>query len=214
MSSPLVLAFTPAEKEALTKFKADYLEKALAEVSSPSQEPEIWDVPMDKEDPRRDVIIVKFLRAKYPSLSLSSHSPFSIPASLLLCPLWCTYSNLLAIICSSCCVVDIVDCSKLVLPEAYQQFVKTLKWRREFDPRRAATEKHDSVYDTVGYVVGKDKKGRLITYNLYGGLDNEAVRLPTSNVHISPYTYCVSGSPVVVPSAFHIVNLHFILLPG
>ena len=37
------------------------------------------------------------------------------------------------------------------------------------------TEKHDSVYDTVGYVIGKDKKGRLVTYNLYGGLDNEAV---------------------------------------
>jgi len=37
------------------------------------------------------------------------------------------------------------------------------------------TEKQDSVYDTVGYVVGRDKKGRLVTYNLYGGLDNEAV---------------------------------------
>jgi len=62
-----------------------------------------------------------------------------------------------------------------VLPETYTQFVKTLKWRKEFDPRKAATEKHDPVYDTVGYVIGKDKKGRLITYNLYGGLDNEAV---------------------------------------
>jgi len=71
-SSPLVSAFTPAEKEALSKFKAEYLEKALAEVSSsagsssPSPPPEIWNVEMDKEDPRRDVIIVKFLRAKYP----------------------------------------------------------------------------------------------------------------------------------------------------
>ena len=37
------------------------------------------------------------------------------------------------------------------------------------------TEKQDSIYDTVGYVVGRDKKGRLVTYNLYGGLDNEAV---------------------------------------
>jgi hypothetical protein len=62
-----------------------------------------------------------------------------------------------------------------VLPETYTQFVKTLKWRKEFDPRKAATEKHDAVYDTVGYVIGKDKKGRLITYNLYGGLDNQAV---------------------------------------
>jgi phosphatidylinositol transfer protein SFH5 len=62
-----------------------------------------------------------------------------------------------------------------VLPETYNQFVKTLKWRKEFNPLEAATEKHDSVYDTVGYVTGKDKKGRLVTYNLYGGLDNEAV---------------------------------------
>jgi hypothetical protein len=53
-----------------------------------------------------------------------------------------------------------------------------LKWRAEFDPRKAASEKHDAVYDTVGYVIGKDKKGRLITYNLYGGLDNEAVLSP------------------------------------
>ena len=76
--------------------------------------------------------------------------------------------------------------SKLVLPETYTQFVKTLKWRREFDPRAAAMEKHDPVYDTVGYVCGKDKKGRLITYNLYGGLDNEAVRIPSqSDSHLS-----------------------------
>jgi hypothetical protein len=53
-----------------------------------------------------------------------------------------------------------------------------LKWRRDYEPKKAASEKHDPVYDTVGYVIGKDKKGRLITYNLYGGLDNEAV-LPT-----------------------------------
>ena len=65
--------------------------------------------------------------------------------------------------------------SKLTLPETYNQFVKTLKWRNEFNPQKAATEVHDPIYDTVGYVAGKDKKGRLVTYNLYGGLDNEAV---------------------------------------
>jgi phosphatidylinositol transfer protein SFH5 len=69
--------------------------------------------------------------------------------------------------------------SNLVLSETYNQFVKTLKWRKEFKPLEAATEKHDSVYDTVGYVTGKDKKGRLVTYNLYGGLDNDAV--PSTN---------------------------------
>jgi phosphatidylinositol transfer protein SFH5 len=62
-----------------------------------------------------------------------------------------------------------------VLAEAYAQFVKTLKWRGEFDPLGAAGGKHDEVYDSVGTICGRDKKGRLVTYNFYGGLDNEAV---------------------------------------
>ena len=142
MASPLVAAFTPAEREALSKFKSEYFQKGLKEAAGESVDIstlEIWNVPMAHEDPRVDVILVKFLRAKY-------HTPLFVSNG-----------------------------SKLVLPETYTQFVKTLKWRREFEPRKAATEKQDSVYDTVGYVIGKDKKGRLITYNLYGGLDNEAV---------------------------------------
>jgi hypothetical protein len=68
MSSPLVEAFTPAEREALTKFKADYFQRALTEASGDSSNPsthEIWNIPIVQEDPRVDVIIVKFLRAKY-----------------------------------------------------------------------------------------------------------------------------------------------------
>ena len=68
MSSPLVEAFTPAEREALTKFKDDYLQRALTEASEHSSNPsthEIWNVPIVEDDPRVDVIIVKFLRAKY-----------------------------------------------------------------------------------------------------------------------------------------------------
>jgi len=68
-SSPLVQAFTPAEKEGLSKFKSDYLERALQEAASQTSSTipslEIWGVSMAEEDPRRDVIIVKFLRAKY-----------------------------------------------------------------------------------------------------------------------------------------------------
>jgi len=67
--SALVDAFTPAEREALTKFKADYLQRALTEAaddSSTTSTLEIWNVPIaTQEDPRVDVIIVKFLRAKY-----------------------------------------------------------------------------------------------------------------------------------------------------
>jgi len=69
MTSPLVQAFTPAEKEGLAKFKADYLERALKEAATHSSSAidnlEIWGVPMTVDDQRRDVIIVKFLRAKY-----------------------------------------------------------------------------------------------------------------------------------------------------
>lgn len=150
MSSPLVEAFTPAEREALSKFKAEYLQKALEEAAgeSSTSDLEIWNISITKDDPRVDVIIIKFLRAKY-------ILPF----------------------------VLVTDISKLVLPETYSQFVKTLKWRREFDPRKATTEEHDRVYDNVGYVVGHDKKNRLITYNLYGGLDNEAVCLFDCQAH-------------------------------
>jgi hypothetical protein len=69
MSSPLVDAFTPAEREALTTFKAEHLQRALAEASGDSSNAstlEIWNIPIaQQEDPRVDVIIVKFLRAKY-----------------------------------------------------------------------------------------------------------------------------------------------------
>jgi hypothetical protein len=65
--SPQIEAFTPAEREGLTKFKADYVDRALTEASSDGESTsplEIWGVPIVKDDPRVDVIIVKFLRAK------------------------------------------------------------------------------------------------------------------------------------------------------
>ena len=147
MSSPLADTFTSAEREAVNKFKEDYLERALSEAGGDeSTTVKIWNVPMTvtEEDSRVDLVLVKFLRAKYQPLTLL----FS-------------YKDL--------------NFSNLLLPETHTQFVKTLKWIREFDPKKAANETHDAVYDTVGYVLGKDKRGRIITYNLYGGLDNEAV---------------------------------------
>ena len=66
-SSPLIEAFTPAEREGLTKFKADYVDRVLTEASGDAaiaSPLEIWGVPIVKDDPRVDVIIVKFLRAK------------------------------------------------------------------------------------------------------------------------------------------------------
>jgi hypothetical protein len=74
MASSLVDAFTPAEREALAKFKADYLQKSLEEAAGdPSgvSKLEIWGVPVAQEGPRTDVIIVKFLRAKFVRLQAS-----------------------------------------------------------------------------------------------------------------------------------------------
>ena len=68
MSSPLVEGFTPAEREALSKFKKEYLQSALTEASgdvSSTSTHEIWNIPIVEDDGRVDVIIVKFLRAKY-----------------------------------------------------------------------------------------------------------------------------------------------------
>lgn len=67
MISPLVEAFTPAEREGLSKFKAEYLQRALEEAAGDSSDVsalEIWGVPITDNDSRVDVIIVKFLRAK------------------------------------------------------------------------------------------------------------------------------------------------------
>lgn len=67
MSSPLAEGFTPAEREAVSKFKSDYLQRALKEASDDAPttfKHEIWNVPIVEDDARVDVIIVKFLRAK------------------------------------------------------------------------------------------------------------------------------------------------------
>lgn len=67
MSSPLAEGFTLAEREALSKFKSDYLQRALKEASddaSTTSTHEIWNIPIVEDDVRVDVVIVKFLRAK------------------------------------------------------------------------------------------------------------------------------------------------------
>ena len=62
--APLIEALTPAEREALSKFKSDYLQRALTEAGGDSSTHEIWNVSIAEESPQADVIIVKFLRAK------------------------------------------------------------------------------------------------------------------------------------------------------
>jgi hypothetical protein len=59
---------------------------------------------------------------------------------------------------------DIVD-RNLNVEQASQMFVATLKWREEFRAADAAKEEFpEDVFGKLGYVYGKDKDGRPITY--------------------------------------------------
>ena len=87
MASPLVEAFTEPEKEGLRKFKEDYLDRALTDAAGESDRStlEIWGVPiLNTTDSRVDVIIVKFLRAKYLSLQYCLR-PLIYDRSLFVC---------------------------------------------------------------------------------------------------------------------------------
>ncbi|KAH8103829.1 CRAL-TRIO domain-containing protein [Cristinia sonorae] len=64
----------------------------------------------------------------------------------------------------------------LDVSQAHDMLVATLKWRKQFDIESLLTEKFDdAVFGKVGYVVGRDKEGRPVNYNLYGGEEIKAV---------------------------------------
>lgn len=68
------------------------------------------------------------------------------------------------------------------LEKAKQQLLDTLKWRKEFDPVKAAGESFDrSRFDGLGYVLEVDgvpespNKKDIVTFNIYGAVkDNKA----------------------------------------
>jgi len=54
--------------------------------------------------------------------------------------------------------------------EARNMFVSTLRWRDTFKADELLNEKFpEDVFGKLGYVFGKDKEGRPVTYNVYGG---------------------------------------------
>ncbi|KAL5531370.1 hypothetical protein ACEPAG_4247 [Sanghuangporus baumii] len=58
----------------------------------------------------------------------------------------------------------------LNIEEAKIMLVKTLKWRLEFKTDEILKEDFpQDVFGNIGHIYGKDKDGRPITYNLYGG---------------------------------------------
>ncbi|EIM86857.1 CRAL/TRIO domain-containing protein [Stereum hirsutum FP-91666 SS1] len=54
--------------------------------------------------------------------------------------------------------------------EAKAMMIATLRWRDEFKVDEAINETFDAkIFGNMGHVYGKDKEGRPVTYNVYGG---------------------------------------------
>ncbi|BFZ59310.1 Non-classical phosphatidylinositol transfer protein (PITP) [Saitoella coloradoensis] len=73
-------------------------------------------------------------------------------------------------------LVKFLRANKYSVPAAYDQLRETLIWRHDFRALEAADEEYDEeLFGPVGLIHGKTKKGGLVTWNFYGGLDNERV---------------------------------------
>ncbi|KAF8329477.1 CRAL/TRIO domain-containing protein [Cantharellus anzutake] len=60
--------------------------------------------------------------------------------------------------------------------EATKRLIATIKWREEFKASETVNEEFPTeVFGTLGHVFGHDKEGRPITWNVYGGIDQQAV---------------------------------------
>lgn len=64
------------------------------------------------------------------------------------------------------------------LPKAEEQLLSTLKWRKEFDPVKAASETFPKdKFEGLGYVTEID--GGIVTWNIYGAVkDYEKTFVP------------------------------------
>jgi hypothetical protein len=53
---------------------------------------------------------------------------------------------------------------------AQEMLVKTLRWRQIFDIDSLMSENFDpAIFGSMAYIYGKDKEGKPVTYNIYGG---------------------------------------------
>ncbi|EJF59368.1 CRAL/TRIO domain-containing protein [Dichomitus squalens LYAD-421 SS1] len=68
-------------------------------------------------------------------------------------------------------LVKFARARNLVVKDATDMLVNTLKWRDEFKIDKVLKEQFDpEVFGKLGRVYGKDKQGRPVTYNLYGAV--------------------------------------------
>ncbi|KAG8749040.1 Non-classical phosphatidylinositol transfer protein (PITP) [Ceratobasidium sp. 428] len=67
-------------------------------------------------------------------------------------------------------LVKFLRARALDVDEAGKMLISTLKWRAEFRAADTVNEQFDQkIFGKLGYVHGKDKERRPITYNVYGG---------------------------------------------
>ncbi|OLL22599.1 Phosphatidylinositol transfer protein SFH5 [Neolecta irregularis DAH-3] len=125
--SPILENLTPHEAEALSQLKESQTWNSLLAKIGEEQH-ELWGIPISTNSPKRDVVLMKFLRAH-----------------------------------------------KLIVPNAVENLVETLKWRRDFRALETITEPHAEKFQKVGFIFGKDLRGRPVTYNIYSGLDNKSI---------------------------------------
>lgn len=63
------------------------------------------------------------------------------------------------------------------IPVAKDMLINTLKWRKEFSADTILDEQFDdsTFGDKVGFLYKTDKQGRPVTYNFYGGINQDKV---------------------------------------
>ncbi|KDQ13018.1 hypothetical protein BOTBODRAFT_112040 [Botryobasidium botryosum FD-172 SS1] len=67
-------------------------------------------------------------------------------------------------------LVKFLRARNLNVEEAGKMLTSTLKWREEYKAAETADEEFpQDVFGGIGFVAGRDKEGRPITYNVYGG---------------------------------------------
>jgi hypothetical protein len=74
-----------------------------------------------------------------------------------------------------------------------QQLLETLKWRKEFDPTKAAGESFDKTkFDGLGYIIEVDgvpeseNKKDIVTFNIYGAVKDNKATFGDLDAYVSP----------------------------
>ncbi|KAI8988040.1 CRAL-TRIO domain-containing protein [Mycotypha africana] len=74
-------------------------------------------------------------------------------------------------------LIKFLRARNMEIPAAKEMLINTLKWRKEYKTDGILDEEFDTnvFSDNVGFIHGKDKEGRPVTYNFYGGIDQDIV---------------------------------------